>query len=501
MAEDWLWDCDHVLANAIEEHKGPRSDTVARLISTMAFKIARCHTNMSPCRNEFPIGSNSFFTNEKLTYVRLGLEGTRAAELLEREGMQYILRISCMQTPQKTRNDILSHGTGAIQAFLSSISKYITVDDQQKLNLPFAARMAFDHVPLVVKVEISARWAFEHGAEARRIIESACLYSKNCPLSRDESIVSDRLSSMVQLTSDSKGKALPAISWTQSRFSQINVLVAPDETLACNMGTETLRCLRIITMVQKMGDIGFFSQGIVSKEILRPACLEMQVHARMAMEILHQSKLRLNRGVSLLIMLQFVSDRCSDAATMMDRALCSLSRFPMAYLNYISNPKSTGFSQRLQDISQAMRCIGGRGANITYPRLALDTLKIVLPILHDRRSALGIGSHNPSSAMREMLRLVRGTRTVQIKKEMYVSLKLKNIRAAHPALEFALDSLARTHPNVVSTHYMSLDSANHKNTKPKWKARERKWEKQTPSVFIHAHHFQSLVSVNPKNVC
>lgn len=493
LAEEWLWDCDSVMSRVHNEQQGSRTEHIVQTIKTLALKIGRCHTNMSPTREEFLPGRDPFFDTEKKKYLNRGFEETRVAQRLELQGVQHLLRLSDPDIPPHVRQQTLTRGVDAMRLFVQTAPKYISSSDKQKINLSFVSRITSKHVPFMVKEEISARWAHEHGSEARNILTAVVIRHSHAVGTEPVPDESNLLLEPVEVFHDGTGTPLPPATWVDAFDSSVRVATGGADVTCTTVGCESRRCLRIVSMVEQMVQKRFFLQGSVSKKLVQPACLEMQVHARMAMELVYQSKLRLSNGVSLLIMLEMISDRCSDRAHVVGQALCSLSKHSLQYLNTKFNPMSRGFGARLAKVITAMQRIGGRGSNITYPRIAVDTLKIIIPLLHDRRSATGVSWTNPSSVLGDMLRLVGKTDTVTRGGTTYAKIPLASMRRAHPRLEIALYALSQEDDRVLLTHHMTNSSSAAKKGRPGWISYRRGCAKQMPLAFIPLHVYTQLL--------
>jgi hypothetical protein len=237
--------------------------------------------------------------------------------------------------------------------------------------------------------------------------------------------------------------AIPSITCDQPPF-----FLAEEQTLnsaGAQLDWIERRSLRLTSLVQQLLLYGCFERGVVkSSFVTAPATRGMHESCRVCQQITEKRDLDAP-SQRLLCFTEYVIDRQSHLADQVSSACAELGRFSTKEIFEVfqqTSPFLWDVVPHLREQTSSMLRSMGAPMNPRYVTYIADVLDVVLPIVRDRRAAVGIAPYKRPNAVAELLRTLPRVRQWNPSRgKLY--LELSDLKAASPLLIATLQELHR----------------------------------------------------------
>jgi hypothetical protein len=252
------------------------------------------------------------------------------------------------------------------------------------LHLDKLSRALLPDMDIEVRVALVVFWADNYGENVRRAIDLVWEEIKEWqPLSTG---------SAVFCTSQSEGRALPSLAIPRMSFLHSPARFARRESKPRRTGLDEKgeRAVRMIRCVWDMVSTGIIRGGVVASEIVAAVATDGVLIGRMAAGMINCERDVNQHGARLAKFFGAIQNAEGIHADVIAKASCSLSHFSCDELETVFRTDSEILWERAKELEHRTRKKMLVSIPEEYTSFASEALAYALPILQQRREAIGV---------------------------------------------------------------------------------------------------------------
>jgi hypothetical protein len=239
---------------------------------------------------------------------------------------------------------------------------------------------------------------------------------------------------------------LPSMSWCDGPARRWFFVPPPTGPAArSGLSGDGPRIIRLISLVWTLlaHDERAFAEGVVAAALVQNVLCEVHLHADLMCTRIDNERKLCAIGTSMLMVEEDLCDRASLVADDVSKALCSLSNFSLREIYECFRPGSPCLGAMSDRLDAAMRGAMTAPAPPKYAHLCRDGLAVLLPVLEQRRTALGLAEGSPANPLADLLRTLPGVRArLEGNPDEDVVLDVAALKGAHSRLRTMLEQAA-----------------------------------------------------------